>query len=215
MLAVTTHTGQPTVMQRHRDETDCMLEAVAAGDRDAYERLFRYFYNKVYRFTLSMLKDDVLAEEVTSDTLFTVWTDAGRFRGQSTVSSWILGIACNKSLKTIRKRKQHDLRSEGMPENDRLVGDSTFDDPEIRVGDALVLNEVEIAIDRLSSEHQAVVKLTALGHSCAEIADIVGCPRNTVKTRMFHARIRLRKLLGLADAPKKVLNNNKQSGEHE
>ena len=215
MLAVTTHIGQPTVMERHQDETDCMLEAVAAGDRDAYERLFRHFYSKVYRFSLSMLKDGVLADEVTSDTLFTVWTDAGRFRGQSTVSSWILGIACNKSLKAIRKRKQHDLRTEVMPDNDRFVGDSHFDDPEIRVGDAFVLNEVESAIDQLSSDHQAVVKLTALGHSCAEIADIVGCPRNTVKTRMFHARIRLRRILGLAEAPEKVSSKNNQSSEYE
>ena len=215
MLAATIHTGQLTVTERHQDETDCMLEAVAAGDRDAYERLFHHFHAKVYSFTLRMLKDSVLAQEVTSDTLFTVWTDAGRFRGQSTVSSWILGIACNKSLREIRTRKRHDLRTEAILDNDRFVGNSAFDDPEIRVGEALVLNKVERTIGQLSSDHQAVVRLTALGHTCAEIADIVGCPRNTVKTRMFHARIHLRKLLVQTESSKRVKSNSSQSSNHE
>jgi len=59
------------------------------------------------------------------------------------------------------------------------------------------MSRMSAAIKHLSVDHQAVVRLTALGHSCSEIAEIVGCPRNTVKTRMFHARLRLRKILGL------------------
>lgn len=214
MLAETIPTEQLTVKERHRDDMHSLLEAVAKGDRDAFERLFREFHGTVYRFTFRMLKDSDLAEEVTSDTLFTVWTDAERFRGQSTVSSWILGIACNKSLKAIRTRKRHEQRTEILSDNDQLPGSSTFDDPEHRVGESLVLKDVSSAIDQLNNDQQAVVRLTALGHTCAEIADIIGCPRNTVKTRMFHARIRLRTLLGLADIPTSGKHNNKQSSDH-
>jgi len=197
MLATARGDERIRVTESLADPTALLLKDVARGDRAAFERLFRQFHDKVYRFVFRMLRDAVLADEVTSDTLYTVWTDASRFRGQSAVSSWILGIACNKALKALRTRKRDALRHEPLADIESIAGDDAFDSPENRLADHSELDRLRSAIEQLSGDHQAVVQLTALGHSCAEIAELVGCPRNTVKTRMFHARIRLRTLLGL------------------
>jgi len=102
MLATVRTDERFAVTEGSRDEPRVLLEAVAQGDRAAFERLFRQFHATFYRFTFRMLGDTDLADEVCSETLYTVWTDAARFRGQSAVSGWILGIACNKSLKALR-----------------------------------------------------------------------------------------------------------------
>lgn len=197
MLATVSSDERFAVTESSGDEPRVLLEAVAHGDRAAFERLLRQYHASVYRFAFRMLGDADLADEVCSDTLYTVWTDAGRFRGQSAVSSWILGIACNKSLKALRTRKRRSSRQEPLAGVETLTGETAFDDPEARLSGYNELARMSKAIRHLSGDHQAVVRLTALGHSCSEIAEIVGCPRNTVKTRMFHARLRLRKLLGL------------------
>ena len=194
MLMTSSPTGPLIVSEDPLKEDSQWLEAVARGDRQIYERLFRRYYARVYAFALRKVGDPQLAEEISSDTLLTVWTDAARFRGQSAVSTWILGIAYRKSLRAHRSRRRAFRLHE--PQADvETVADPEDESPERHVSDDVTFDRLGDAIAQLTEEHRNVLRLTALGHSCAQIADIVGCPRNTVKTRAFHARIRLRELL--------------------
>jgi RNA polymerase sigma-70 factor (ECF subfamily) len=138
----------------------------------------------------------MLVDEVVNDTMMVLWAKPDSFDGRSKLSTWLFAIAYRKA---IRARLRDDVpmaRAEG-PE---LVDDAAPPDQDFaRLRTAAILKG---AIEELSADHRAVVHLTyfqEIGYR--EIADILGCPVDTVKTRMFHARRHLkRKLAGdLAD----------------
>lgn len=173
-----------------------LLERVKAHDVHAFERLYRLYQPRLARFLVNLLRRPQLVEEVLNDTMMVVWQTAGSFRGTSKLSTWVFAIAYRKALKArVRwpdpvEEDERDLRASNDPPPDAELERS-------RVHGALVG-----AMEQLSAEQRAVVDLTyfhELGYR--EIADILGCPVDTVKTRMFHARRRLRQALSgkLAD----------------
>lgn len=183
---------QLTTNRGSEDEEDLkLLQRIAVKDKVAFERIYVKFYPRLTRYLSRMMRRPELVEEVVSDTLFVVWEKAGGFQGRSKVSTWITGISYLKGIKALDKLKtmpeQHavDLQdNDPIPENHDLIH---------KIG----LEEWLISgLDRISADQRSVVELTYFsGHSYQEIADIMQCPVNTVKTRMFHARRRLAKLL--------------------
>ena len=172
-----------------------MLARVADGDRLAFERLYALYAPRLFAFVIRMVSDRERTEEVVNDVLFEVWRRAGTFRGEARVSTWIFGIAHHRALNALRVA------------GPRFVEDSNaleqLPDPKPGPGETLAARQYHArlveAIRQLSPEHREVLELTLQhGFSCDEIAAIVGCPVGTVKTRMFHARGRLRTLLGAA-----------------
>lgn len=197
MLDVTIAEMMPGADRPMREAHDLeLLQRCSDGDTTAFEVLFRRFHPRVYRFVCGMVNSHELAEEVVADTLYAVWNGAAGFRCQSAVSSWIMGIAYRTALKAIRRNDRHARRREGSDALDALIDDDPGHDPQHAAGLRDDARLVQQAVSRLSAQQQAVVQLTAVGHSCEEIAAIVQCPRNTVKTRMFHARKQLLRLLG-------------------
>jgi RNA polymerase sigma factor (sigma-70 family) len=127
---------------------------------------------------------------VLDDTMMVVWQTAGNFRGSSKPSTWIFAIAYRKAHKA--KLRWPDPVEE--PEYDNRVSEDPAPDDELhhqRLRAALMK-----AMDQLSPDHRAVVDLTYFhGMGYREIAEIVDCPVDTVKTRMFHARRRLKQAM--------------------
>ena len=120
--------------------------------------------------------------------MFVVWRKACTFNRCSKVSTWILGIASRRRLKTLERV---DDRT-GAVDIDELAGPAECG-PEGQFIHQDLRRRLRDAIDALPAEQRRVVMLTYFdGRTYAEIAEIVGCPVNTVKTRMFHARRRLR-----------------------
>lgn len=169
-----------------------LVRAVAKGDRGAFERLFRLYHDRIYKFSIRMLQDHLSAEEVACDTLYAVWTSASKFLEQSEVSSWILGIAYRRSLKSYNKNARHTEKRESTFQMENLAEPSPDVNPETYTNNAMEISQLNTALSTLTSNHRAVLELIALGYSGTEIASIVGCPENTVKTRTFHARRQLR-----------------------
>jgi RNA polymerase sigma-70 factor (ECF subfamily) len=165
-------------------------------DLDAFERLYRIYQPRLARFLTNLVKRPQLVEEVLDDTMMVVWNTAGSFRGTSKLSTWVFAIAYRKALKA-RMRWPDPVEDQ---QQDTMVSNDAAPDAELersRIRNALV-----DAMEGLSPEQRAVVDLTYfhdLGYR--EIAEILGCPVDTVKTRMFHARRRLRQALSgsLAD----------------
>ena len=173
-----------------------LLERVKMHDLDAFERLYRIYQPRLARFLTGLVNRPQLVEEVLDDTMMVVWQTADRFRGSSKPSTWIFAIAYRKAHKA-RLRWPDPVED---PETDTRVSDDPAPDDELdhqRLHDSLIK-----AMDQLSADHRAVVDLTYFhGLGYREIAEIVDCPVDTVKTRMFHARRRLKKAIGgsLAD----------------
>lgn len=173
-----------------------LLRRIAAKDRRAFEALYHLYYRRLFAYLLKMTRRAELAEEVVDDTLLAVWSGAAGFDGRSRPSTWIFGIAYHKALKALVRQGRHRPEEQAEDGDDRSPEPVDGDEPESLFARREVAGVLERALKELSVEHRAVVELTYYhGFSYPEIAEIVSCPVNTVKTRMFHARRRLRDLL--------------------
>ncbi len=173
-----------------------LLGLVVEKDLRAFEELYRAYHPRLTRFLTNVLRRAHLVEEVLNDTMLVVWRHPERYNGKSKVSTWIFAIAFRKALKAI---KRSDDPVEDKHAEQRESGEAG---PEQQVGRHQVQQVLMDAINELSAEHRAVVDLTyfhEIGYR--EIAEIMDCPVDTVKTRMFHARRHLKKKLAgeLAD----------------
>jgi RNA polymerase sigma factor (sigma-70 family) len=183
------HPRTETVRSRWPDERE-LLARVSAGDLQAFERLYRMYQPRLARFLISMLQRQQLVEEVLDDTMMVVWQTAGSFRGSSKPSTWIFAIAYRKALKA--KMRWPDPVEED--EFDTRVSEEPGPDDQLH--HQRLHNALREAMETLTAEHRAVVDLTYFhGMGYREIAEIVECPVDTVKTRMFHARRRLKQAM--------------------
>ena len=186
-----------------------LLQRVAIKDKVAFERLYARFYPLLTRYLTRVVRRPEMVEEVVNDTLFVVWEKAEQFQGRSKVSTWITGIAYLKGIKALDKLKvQPEAQAEAIHEADDIEESR---DLIARLG----LDEwLSHGLDRISVEQRSVVELTYFsGYSYQEIADIMDCPVNTVKTRMFHARRRLAKLLPLLSEQRRGAGQKLLDGE--
>jgi RNA polymerase sigma-70 factor (ECF subfamily) len=166
-----------------------LLERVSRGDRDAFRDLYQRYHRRLIRFLMRFIHRHEDAEEIINDTLWIVWQRAAEFRNASQVSSWIMGIAYRRALNTLRRAGTHA----------RVMALEVVDE-QTTASDALETAEdrqrLERAIAELPLEQRLVLEFCYyLEYSCEEIAAIMDCPANTVKTRLFHARRKLRLLL--------------------
>ncbi|HEY2780582.1 MAG TPA: sigma-70 family RNA polymerase sigma factor [Steroidobacteraceae bacterium] len=165
-----------------------LLDKVVAGDRDALRELYLIYHRQLAGFLLRFTRRQDLVEEVINDTLYIVWCKAAEFRGDSRLSTWIMGIAYRCALKTLRRRG-HQLFHAVPIENEALPAPDELDAAE-------TAEWLALAMQQLSNDQRVTLELAyGQGYSCEEIAEIMDCPVSTVKTRMFHARGKLRTLL--------------------
>jgi RNA polymerase sigma-70 factor (ECF subfamily) len=173
-----------------------LLDRIAKSrDQVAFRALYGSYYHRLSRLLsrMSVRREDI--EEVINDTFWVVWTKAGEFRGASQLSTWIIGIAYRRALNALRRAKIRPVSDE--PFDEESVSVASTDDAETD-GQWLALG-----LSRLPVEQRMALELTyTLGHSCEEVAAILGCPVNTVKTRLFRARESLKQVLpALAGLP--------------
>ena len=173
---------------------EALIGRIANGDRLAMQVLFARHHVRVFRFVVRMVRDESTAEDLISDVFLDVWRQAGRFEGRSQVSTWLLAIARFKALSALRRRPDQELDEETAG----AIEDPS-DDPEVFLEkkDKSVL--IRKCLTGLSAEHREIIDLVYYHEkSVEEVAEIVGIPGNTVKTRMFYARKRLAELLKAA-----------------
>jgi RNA polymerase sigma-70 factor (ECF subfamily) len=176
---------------RHQEELG-LLERVAARDRSAFETLYHLYYPRLFAYTLKMLRRPEMVEEVVNDVMLVVWQSAGRFEGRSRPSTWLFGITYRQALKALARHGRRGGDHDELPEPLADPGEG----PERRVQRRELRDRLDAALASLSVEQRAVVELTFYnGFSYPEVAEVLGCPVNTVKTRMFYARHRLRRLV--------------------
>ncbi len=172
-----------------RDEV-ALVRRVAQGDRAAFEALYGCYHPRLTRFLERVTRQPQLVEEILNDTMLVVWRKAQTYDLSAKVSTWIFAIAYRKTIKTL---KRVDRVLEFDPEENVSPVES---EPESEYMQQELRTFLSRAMTVLSAEHRAVIELTYYqGYAYQEIAEIMGCPVDTVKTRMFHARRRLKALL--------------------
>ncbi len=167
-----------------------LLGRIAEGDRAAFEALYRDYFGRLARFLDRMTRQPQMIEEIINDSMLVVWQKAGQYNHSSKVSTWIFAIAYRTALAAIRR---HD---EPVDADFDLVPGAAIHEPDIGLSQRRLERDVGHALDKLSMEQRTVVNLTYFhGMGYEEIAETMDCPINTVKTRMFHARLRLKTML--------------------
>jgi RNA polymerase sigma factor (sigma-70 family) len=167
-----------------------LMQRIAAGDRRAFEELYRLYHPRLARFLAHRLRRPDLVEEVLNDTLMVVWRRPDSFAGGSKLSTWLFTIAYRQAL---RARARFDEPVEDLSADERP---SDEPGPEQAIGRHQVGLALREAMTGLSEDHRTVIELTYFHEfGYKEIAEIMACPVDTVKTRMFHARRRLKAVL--------------------
>jgi len=176
-------------MQSTSDEV--LIGRIANGDRLAMQVLYARYHVRVFRFVARLVRNETTAEDLISEVFLDVWRQAGRFEGRSTVSTWMLAIARFKAISALRRRSDEELDEETAG----AIEDSS-DDPATALEKKDKSAMIRKCLMGLSAEHREVIDLVYYHEkSVEEVAEIVGIPVNTVKTRMFYARKRLAELL--------------------
>jgi RNA polymerase sigma-70 factor, ECF subfamily len=166
-----------------------LMARVARHDRRAFEELYNLYHRRLARFLARLTHRRELAEEIINDTFWVVWRRAHEFRGDSQPSTWIMGIAYRKARNAFRAAAR-------MRARERLEEPVAVPAADESVRAAELRDWLGRALERLPAEQRMAIELCyELGFSCEEIALIMGCPVNTVKTRLFHARAKLQRLL--------------------
>lgn len=173
------------------DEVDQqLLQAMAQGDRQALATLYRAYHPRLCQFLSRLTRRADLMDEIINDSFWIAWQKAGAFRGDSRVSTWIIGIAYRCGLKALRRdggTELDSLNTDGPPPPGFV--DSPDEQRELR-------DWLDKGLQRLTWDQRIVVELVyAGGHSLEEVAAITQAPVGTLKSRLFHARLKLRNLL--------------------
>jgi RNA polymerase sigma-70 factor (ECF subfamily) len=174
-----------------------LISRIAAGDERAIEVFYERYKRLVFSLTRHILREADLAEEVTLEVFFSVWTQAPGFRAErASVKTWLVSIARHAAIDRLRRRSSRpdqnapqwaDDALEILPDNCNVEGEVL--EREIR-------QKVQAAINSLPVEYRQPLALAYFqGFSHSEIARKLNLPLGTVKSRIRSAMIKLRELL--------------------
>lgn len=173
------------------DHDAMLLKQIAKGDEQALATFYRHYESRLFNFIQTKLYDAFEAADILNEVFLEVWHKADSFQGRSKVSTWLFSIAYFKVVDRLRKIRPEQLESEAIAE----LADESPTVLSCLIGDEQA-DQVRHCIQTLSIAHRAVMELTFFEEmSYSEIAMIVDCPENTVKTRMFHAKQAMKKCL--------------------
>ncbi|WP_424535034.1 RNA polymerase sigma factor [Sphaerisporangium viridialbum] len=165
-------------------EDAAVLARVADGDTAALTELYARYGKPMFAFLYRLAGDRGTAEEILQDTWLAVWRSAGTYQSRSSVSTWLFGVA----------RRQAHNRLRGVPPP--VAAEPTADGADSAPGPeelAIGRDRVQAALERLPPAQREVVVLALLEDlSHQDIAEVLGIPVGTVKSRLHHARATLR-----------------------
>jgi RNA polymerase sigma-70 factor (ECF subfamily) len=178
------------------DSLEAVLGQVARGDEAAFDRLYRRVAGMVFGIARRVVRDPAQSEEVAQEVLVEVWRTATRFDpARGTALTWILTMAHRRAVDRVRSAQAAANRDERVGELERAPA---FDEVAELVEAKLEREEVRRALATLTDlQRQAVVLAYYGGYTYREVAELLGVPLGTVKTRLRDGLIRLRDTLGV------------------
>lgn len=184
-----------------------LVSRAAQGDEAAFEVLMRRHNQLLFRTARSILRSDAEAEEAVQDAFFRAWLALASFRAESKLSTWLVRIVTNEALARARRARARTIPLEDAmtspdPKMQLALADAPTAGPEPLAFRAQVRELIERHIDALPEAYRVVFTLTAVeGLSPSDVAEALGVPAATVRTRAFRARHLLReRLVGQLEA---------------
>jgi len=189
-----------------------LVRQVMAGDRSALGDLLEQCHKRLFNICLRMVSNRDDAAELTQDAMLKIIEHIGDYNGKSQITTWMIRIAMNLCISHLRKRKlrRHpslDAPAAGGDHDDQasplrhLLEDAGNPGPQVRVQERELIGKMHDALEQLDEQFRAVIVLRDLGElDYAQIADTLAVPVGTVKSRLFRARLALRKAMETLDA---------------
>lgn len=188
-----TPTETPEAATRHEDVD--LVARVLAGETALFEQIIRRHNRRLYRVARAIVRSNSEAEDVVQETYVRAFTHLHQFEARASFVSWLTRIAVYEAFARLRRWKR-EAGLEADHDEELPMKPSPADDPEQRAEARQLGGLVERAIDDLPETFRAVFVLRAVEEmSVAETAECLGLVEETVKTRFFRARSRLRKRL--------------------
>jgi len=177
----------PTFVQVESPEIRNLLERARAGDCDAFGEICREHEARLLRQAMTLCGNAAMSEDLAQDTLVEAWKSLRRYNGRCQFFTWLCAILLNRFRNTLRGQRPVAEVDEATPD-ERATPDQ-----------ALAFDEqaalVRQCIASLPTKHQQVIFLRFyVDDSLLEIAAALGCSVGTVKSRLFHALEKLRRM---------------------
>ncbi len=173
-----------------------IIERTLGGDTDAFNLLVRRWERHIYGLTLRMLGRDDEAKDATQETFLSAYRNLSKFRGEAKFSSWIYRIALNICNTRLRGRSRFVISIEEQREESGFEPVADTNDLGDNIQQQQITLHVRRALQSLPAEmRQVIVMKEYEGLKFSEIADILGIPLSTVKTRMYTGLSEMRKRL--------------------
>ena len=176
------------------DPEYALIEAIAHGDDQAFERLVKRYQNPLFSFIRRCVQDRQTAEDLTQEVFLRIYRSAGRFEPRARVSAWIFKIAYNLAVNEMRRRRRFLVFQEvtaNAPEDFPGGGSSGTEEVDA------IKEEIAAAMDGLPQNQRAALLLRVEeGLSYREISEVMGLSVSSVESLIFRARTHLKEALG-------------------
>ena len=183
----------PLVRRRRRTELtdEELLEAITAGDDEALGALYDRFGRLAYGVAFRILRDRALAEDAVQEAFLAIWRSAGSYRAErAKPSTWLLTLVHRRAVDLVRRENLR--RAEPLEEPPETPGDDVPEEADLRAR----RETVQAALRQLPDDQREALELAYYGgYTQSELAERMGVPLGTVKSRMFAGLTRLRELV--------------------
>lgn len=178
-----------------QDLTDSdLIKACVPHNEEAFAVLYQRYEKRVFQYLMTIMNEASLAEETLVEVMLAIWKGLDTFQGQSKVSTWIFGIAHHKAVDALRKVTSRQRG--GMPLEDIVETAESNENPLEDTQQKRMATLTNQALTTLSPDHREILHMAFYEElSYPEIAQLLGIPVNTVKTRVFYAKQQLKKNL--------------------
>jgi RNA polymerase sigma factor (sigma-70 family) len=170
---------------------EALLALIARSDDQALAELYHRFGRLAYGLAFRVLRDDALAQDAVQEAFLGVWRAADRFMAErAKPRTWLLTLVHRRAVDLVRREERR--RAEPLPDTEQS-GAETADEAEL----AAERQTIRDAVRRLPAEQREAIELAYYGgYTQSELAERLGQPLGTIKSRMFTGLARLRETLG-------------------
>jgi RNA polymerase sigma factor (sigma-70 family) len=171
---------------------EAVLALIARSDEAALAELYRRFGRLAYGLAFRILRDDALAQDAVQEAFLGVWRAAGRFASErSKPSTWLLTLVHRRAVDLVRREERR--RTEPLPADAEQADVGTGNEAELTARRQVIRE----ALRKLPPEQREAIELAYYGgYTQSELAERLGQPLGTIKSRMFTGLARLREVLG-------------------
>jgi RNA polymerase sigma-70 factor, ECF subfamily len=196
-----------------------LVDAARAGDRNAFRTLFERYQRRAYALAFGVVRNPDDALDVVQDAFIKAHRYLDKFEGTSSFYTWLYRIVMNLAIDHLRKNRRSkavDFNDQTVREDDGRVGEDDLlprilgGNPGRALQDKQIRERIDQALSELSENHRAVLIMRELeGLSYEEMAQVMGCSKGTIMSRLFHARKNMQKrLVDLYDGKTDLAEND-------